>query len=70
VLVYWSYTTHRDDPEAALATGAGALGNIAADFSEEERNEIATMGRSADLYRKLCASIAPTVFSHMEVRYV
>jgi hypothetical protein len=25
------------------------------------------MGRSADLYRKLCASIAPTVFSHMEV---
>ena len=26
------------------------------------------MGRSADLYRKLCASIAPTVFSHMEVQ--
>ncbi|KAG5193120.1 maternal DNA replication licensing factor mcm6-like protein [Tribonema minus] len=55
----------RDDPDAAAAAGPAGL---AADLSEEERQEIHDMGRTPDLYKKLCASIAPAVFSHMEVK--
>eukprot|EP00968_Pinguiococcus_pyrenoidosus_P023234 scaffold3665_cov244-Pinguiococcus_pyrenoidosus.AAC.4 len=42
--------------------------DIAANFSQEERDEILLMRSEAKLYQKMVDSVAPTVFGHAEVK--
>ncbi len=54
----------RDD----FDTGNNSGMDLAADLTDAERADIVEMASEPDLYRKMCASIAPNIFSHMEVK--
>jgi DNA replication licensing factor MCM6 len=53
----------RDDGDSHLS---GA--DVAADLTDEERQDVLAMSREPDFYTKMSASIAPSIFSHMEVK--
>ncbi len=57
----------RDDFDTGLAKNNTAM-DLAADLSDAEKADIVDMAAEPDLYRKMCASIAPNIFSHMEVK--
>ncbi len=57
----------RDDFDTAFAANNSGM-DLAADLTDTERADIVEMASEPDLYRKMCASIAPNIFSHMEVK--
>ncbi len=57
----------RDDFDTEFAANNSAM-DLAADLTDAEKADIVEMAAEPDLYRKMCASIAPNIFSYMEVK--